>query len=148
MQPRVFFLCSAAVAATLLFVGASAQSNTCTNTITSLAPCLNYISGNSTTPSDQCCRQLRSVVQSDPQCLCMVINGGASSLGIEVNQTQALALPGACNEQTPPLSQCNVTNGFAPADAPSGGDIVEVPVFLLFSLLLAMAYLSSSPTSF
>ncbi|KAB1203309.1 hypothetical protein CJ030_MR8G003122 [Morella rubra] len=90
----------------VLWSGAMAQSG-CTSVLTNLAPCLNYITGNSSTPSSSCCSQLSNVVQTSPQCLCSVINGGAASLGITVNQTQALALPGACSVKTPPLSQCN-----------------------------------------
>lgn len=90
----------------MLWGGAAAQSS-CTNVIISMSPCLNYISGNSSTPSSGCCSQLSSVVRSQPQCLCAVLNGGGSSMGLNINRTQALALPGACNVQTPPLSRCN-----------------------------------------
>lgn len=90
----------------MLYAGAAAQSS-CTNVIVSLSPCLNYITGNSSTPSSGCCSQLASVVRSQPQCLCQVLGGGGSSMGININQTQALALPGACKVQTPPISQCN-----------------------------------------
>ncbi len=89
-----------------LWEGSKAQSS-CTNVIISMSPCLNYITGNSSTPSSTCCTQLASVVRSQPQCLCEVLSGGASLPGINFNQTQALALPGACNVQTPPISQCN-----------------------------------------
>ncbi|KAG4168131.1 hypothetical protein ERO13_A12G004200v2 [Gossypium hirsutum] len=96
---------------------AMAQSG-CTSVLLGLAPCLNYITSNSTTtPSSTCCSQLSSVVQSQPQCLCSVLNGGASSLGVTINQTRALSLPGACNVQTPPVSSCNAAaNG--PASPP------------------------------
>ncbi|GKC65317.1 non-specific lipid-transfer protein-like protein, partial [Tanacetum coccineum] len=90
-----------------LYGSAMAQSSGCTNVLISLSPCLNYITGNTTTPSSSCCSQLSSVVTSQPQCLCQVLNGGGSSLGLNINQTQALALPAACNVQTPPTSQCN-----------------------------------------
>ncbi|XP_030456756.1 non-specific lipid transfer protein GPI-anchored 5 [Syzygium oleosum] len=99
----------------MLWVRVAAQSS-CTNVLISLSPCLNYITGNSSTPSSNCCTQLASVVRSQPQCLCQVLTGGGSSLGINVNQTQALALPGACNVQTPPISSCNATS---PAESPS-----------------------------
>ena len=87
----------------------SAQSS-CTSALISMAPCLNYITGNTTSPSQQCCSQLRSVVQSSPDCLCQALNGGGSQLGLNINQTQALALPRACNVQTPPISRCNGKN--------------------------------------
>ncbi|XP_050240634.1 non-specific lipid transfer protein GPI-anchored 5-like isoform X5 [Quercus robur] len=110
------------VLVTMLWAGASAQSS-CTNVIISMSPCLNYITGNTSTPSSGCCSQLASVVRSQPQCLCQVLNGGSSSLGININQTQALALPGACNVQTPPLSSCNAASpSNSPAGSPTSSD--------------------------
>ncbi|KAL4642343.1 non-specific lipid transfer protein GPI-anchored 5-like isoform X2 [Castanea sativa] len=110
------------VLVTMLWAGAWAQSS-CTNVIISMSPCLNYITGNTSTPSSGCCSQLASVVRSQPQCLCQVLNGGSSSLGININQTQALALPGACNVQTPPLSSCNAASpSNSPAGSPTSSD--------------------------
>ncbi|CAI9118426.1 OLC1v1019998C1 [Oldenlandia corymbosa var. corymbosa] len=101
----------------MILAGANAQSNTdCTQVIISMSPCLSYIQGNSTTPASGCCTQLETVVRSQPQCLCQVLNGG-SSLGININQTQALALPKACNVQTPGASQCKSSGG-SPASSP------------------------------
>ncbi|XP_058204122.1 non-specific lipid transfer protein GPI-anchored 5-like isoform X4 [Rhododendron vialii] len=97
----------------MLWNGAAAQSG-CTSALISLSPCLNYVRGNLSTPSPSCCSKLSNVVQSQPQCLCMLLNGGASPLGITVNQTLALGLPGVCNVQTPPVSRCN-----AAASAPT-----------------------------
>ncbi|MQL95272.1 hypothetical protein Taro_027936 [Colocasia esculenta] len=100
---------SVALAITLVAMlcsGASAQSG-CTTVIVGLAPCMTYILGNSSTPASPCCTQLAGVVRSQPQCLCMVLNGGAAQFGLTLNQTRALALPGACNVQTPSVSLCN-----------------------------------------
>nr|GEV52561.1 non-specific lipid-transfer protein-like protein At2g13820 [Tanacetum cinerariifolium] len=99
------------------FYGSAMAQSGCTSVLVSLSPCLNYITGNTTTPSSSCCSQLSSVVTSQPQCLCQVLNGGGSSLGININQTQALALPTACNVQTPPTSQCNAGS---PTKSPEG----------------------------
>ncbi|WJZ87129.1 hypothetical protein VitviT2T_006531 [Vitis vinifera] len=155
------------VAVTMLWPGTAAQSS-CTSVIISMSPCLNYISGNSSTPSSGCCTQLASVVRSQPQCLCEVLNGGGSSVGININQTQALALPGACNVQTPPLSRCN-GNAASPADSPaampespttvpsdggsktvpstdngtSNGSSTKSSMSLLFILLIAASYAST-----
>jgi len=96
-----------AAAALLLASPASAQSG-CTTTLISLYPCLNYISGNVSTPPSSCCSQLASVVQSNPQCLCAALSGDSSSLGgVTIDKTRALALPQACNVKTPPASKCN-----------------------------------------
>ncbi|KAL1367377.1 hypothetical protein AAHE18_02G048100 [Arachis hypogaea] len=98
----------------------SSSSSSCTSTLTSLSPCLNYIMGSSSTPSSSCCSQLSSVVKSSPQCLCSVLNGGGSNLGIPINQTLALSLPSACKVQTPPVSQCKGVNGGASSGSPVG----------------------------
>ncbi|KAL5068197.1 hypothetical protein RYX36_019084 [Vicia faba] len=108
----------------------AAQSG-CTTTLTSLSPCLNYIMGSSSTPSTSCCSQLSSVVQSSPQCLCSLFNGGASSFGITINQTLALSLPGACKVQTPPVSQCkgqtSPSSSTSPVASPFGSPTDSSP---------------------
>ncbi|KAL6214681.1 hypothetical protein ACLB2K_014113 [Fragaria x ananassa] len=110
----------ALVLVTMLLGRATAQSS-CTSTLMSLAPCLNYVTGNSSTPSSSCCSQLSNVVQSSPQCLCSLLNGGGSTLGITINQTLALSLPGACNVKTPPISRCQSAGGptTSPASSPA-----------------------------
>ncbi|CAL9767474.1 unnamed protein product [Musa acuminata subsp. burmannicoides] len=95
-----------AVMAIMLSALASAQSG-CTTAIISLAPCLSYITGNTSTLSSSCCSQLDRVVQSQPACLCSVHNVWASSLGVTINQTRSLAMLAACNVETPPISECN-----------------------------------------
>ncbi|KAH0458045.1 hypothetical protein IEQ34_013360 [Dendrobium chrysotoxum] len=119
------FLLATAITAASFWIPAAGQSG-CTSALISLSPCLNYISGSSSTPSSSCCSQLASIVQSQPQCLCMVVNGGGSIVGISINKTQALALPSACKVQTPPVSACNAVTGgssgsppVAPQAAPS-----------------------------
>ncbi|KAH7577569.1 hypothetical protein ACOSP7_001487 [Xanthoceras sorbifolium] len=144
------------------WAGAVAQSNSCTNVLISMSPCLDYITGNSTKPSSSCCSQLSNVVKTQPQCLCQVVSGaGSSSLGINVNQTQAMALPSACNVQTPPVSQCT---GSSPTGSPSGttdsssgSGSKTVPdvdtsngnaTKLTFSLLLLLIFIASSASTF
>lgn len=108
--------------------GALAQSS-CMTTLVGLSPCLNYVSGNSSTPSSSCCTSLSSVVQSNPQCLCMLVNGGGSNLGVVINQTLALGLPSACNVQTPPLSRCNGKIIFRSTIKPLYNDVVCSDIF-------------------
>ncbi|XP_062156352.1 non-specific lipid transfer protein GPI-anchored 5-like isoform X1 [Alnus glutinosa] len=119
----VFGMGLAVVIVSLLWARATAQSG-CTSVLVRMAPCLNYVTGSSSTPSSSCCSQLASVVQSRPQCLCSALNGGGSvaALGVTINQTLALALPSACSVQTPPVSRCNAANGPAPfsVDSPVG----------------------------
>ncbi|KAK3193747.1 hypothetical protein Dsin_025057 [Dipteronia sinensis] len=101
-----------ALVVVMLCGGAKAQAQQgCTNALSSLAPCLNYITGNSSNPSYSCCSKLGDVVQSSPQCVCSVLNGVVPSLGININQTLALSLPGACQVQTPTINQCKAASG-------------------------------------
>ncbi|KEH43855.1 putative plant lipid transfer protein/Par allergen [Medicago truncatula] len=130
----------------MLCADAMAQSS-CTNVLVNLSPCLDYITGKSSTPTSGCCTQLASVVKSQPQCLCQVLDGGGSSLGIKVNQTQALALPSACNVQTPPTSQCKTANSPAGArtvpstdDGSSDGNSIKLSIPRLF-VVFAATYL-------
>ncbi|XP_068651105.1 non-specific lipid transfer protein GPI-anchored 5-like [Aristolochia californica] len=113
---RVMEIGLALILLTTFCLEAFAQSS-CTTALVSLSPCLNYITGNSSSPSSSCCSQLASVVESQPKCLCSVLSGGGSSLGLNINQTQALALPGACKVQTPPVSRCSGAG--APSTSPA-----------------------------
>lgn len=130
----------------MLWTGAMAQSD-CTNVIISMSPCLNYITGNSSAPTSGCCTQLGSVVRSRPECLCQVLNGGGSSLGLDVNQTQAEALPGSCKVQTPPLSSSNMypsqpLTASSPNGSPAGksDSPTKVPSGTKNCLLLLLHY--------
>lgn len=107
---------------------AQTDSN-CANVLISLSPCLDYITGQTSTPSSDCCSQLASVVGSQPQCLCEVVNGGASSIAasLNINQTRALALPTACNIQTPPINTCPGSTTSSSPPAPAGVSTSNIP---------------------
>ncbi|KAL8201730.1 hypothetical protein R6Q57_010877 [Mikania cordata] len=95
------------VVLTLCWAGSMAQSG-CTKVLIGMAPCLNYVTGSSKTPSSSCCSSLASVVKSQPQCLCTALDGSTmASLGISINKTIALSLPRVCNVKAPPVSRCN-----------------------------------------
>ncbi|KAI7742838.1 hypothetical protein M8C21_010651 [Ambrosia artemisiifolia] len=110
---------------TLCWGGSMAQSG-CTSVLIGMAPCLNYVTGSSKTPSSSCCSSLASVVKSQPQCLCTALDGSTlASLGININKSTALGLPRACNVQTPPVSRCNAGSNaptMAPAKSPANSD--------------------------
>ncbi|KAL5702243.1 hypothetical protein ACHQM5_027483 [Ranunculus cassubicifolius] len=95
----------------ILRTGVAAQSTSCTNVLISMcmSPCQNYITGNSSSPYSSC-----------------MLNGGGSQLGLNINQTQALQLPSACNVQTPPVSQCNAAAA-ALADTPTVSLVHQIP---------------------
>ncbi|XP_071699635.1 non-specific lipid transfer protein GPI-anchored 15-like [Rutidosis leptorrhynchoides] len=120
------FMGAVLVMMVMVWSGAKAQSITssCTSALMGLAPCLNFVNGNSSTPSPSCCLSLSSVVQTNPRCLCSLLNGNTPNVGITINQTLAIALPGACSVQTPSISLCNGANGpaGAPASAPTSSE--------------------------
>ncbi|KAH0458046.1 hypothetical protein IEQ34_013361 [Dendrobium chrysotoxum] len=94
----------------MCFVRSSAQVG-CMPAITSLSPCLGYITSNSITPSDSCCTQVAAVVKTQAQCLCSFLGSStATQLGTIVNQAQALSLPGACKIDNPLANQCNAAS--------------------------------------
>ncbi|KAJ8899311.1 hypothetical protein K2173_018285 [Erythroxylum novogranatense] len=128
MESKVFQCGLFLVVAMMFCSGATAQSG-CTTVLVNLSPCLNYVTGNSSTPSSSCCSQLAKVVQSQPQCLCTLVNGGGSTMGININQTLALGLPVACEVQTPPVSRCNGVNSpsKSPASSPISPPADETP---------------------
>eukprot|EP01018_Ginkgo_biloba_P022171 Gb_02441 [translate_table: standard] len=92
----------------------------CTNAFLSLAPCLNYVTGSNTAakPPQGCCTAFATIVQNNATCLCQLLTNN-NTLGIPVNQTQALALPGACHVKIPPISRCKLAVG-GPANSPVG----------------------------
>ncbi|CAN4101221.1 unnamed protein product [Withania somnifera] len=146
------------VAMAIVSIQVSGQSDNCQQVIVGLAPCSDYIQGNATKPSSGCCTQLATIVKNQPQCLCQVVNGGAaSSLGINVNQTQALGLPKACNVQTPAVSLCKATAPTGSPSTPSGGSkgepsgspgyTAKLPYSLLFTLVVTASFASVSATT-
>ncbi|KAF0909389.1 hypothetical protein E2562_035829 [Oryza meyeriana var. granulata] len=122
MAARVAWIGAAAVAVALVLLagGAEAQSppsSACTQTLLSMSPCLNYLTGNETAPSASCCSKLGDVVKSQPECLCVALNADPAALGLSINRTRALGLPDACKVKTPPVSNCK--SGAAPT-SPAG----------------------------
>ncbi|KAG8062016.1 hypothetical protein GUJ93_ZPchr0003g17146 [Zizania palustris] len=62
----------------------------------SLSPCVSYFIGNSSSPSDACCDQMRAMFQSQAPCLCAAVASAPSPLAPVLGGVQSL-LPTACN---------------------------------------------------
>ncbi|KAI3979772.1 hypothetical protein MKX01_013867 [Papaver californicum] len=116
---RIFEMVLLVVLVTAFTTRVTAQSSW-TNVIIGMAPCLTYITGNSSTPSSSCCSQLSNVVQSQPECLCSILSAGAgAALGLAINRTLALALPTACKVQTPSIDRCSADSPTDTSEAPT-----------------------------
>ncbi|XP_073005944.1 non-specific lipid transfer protein GPI-anchored 5-like [Typha latifolia] len=113
------------LALALADASASAQDN-CTGAVVKLTPCIDFIDGDSPAPALSCCPAFADVLRAQPECLCALLNGQASSFGIKMNRTSALELPEKCGIQAPPASKCKSladppakSSSPAPAAAPS-----------------------------
>ncbi|KAK1567012.1 hypothetical protein Q3G72_007235 [Acer saccharum] len=85
----------------VMMEGSWGQDTSCLN---QLAPCLNYLNGTKDVP-DSCCDPLKSVIKSNPECLCRMISNKVSNraeqAGINVNEAQQL--PGRCGQHVNPI---------------------------------------------
>ncbi|KAA8522504.1 hypothetical protein F0562_013135 [Nyssa sinensis] len=90
----------------------------CSSLIYNMADCLSFLSdgSNDTKPDDSCCSGFKSVLDIDADCICEGLKSSAS-LGLELNMTQAMALPSACGISAPSLSSCLVS--LAPGAPPA-----------------------------
>ncbi|OAE18991.1 hypothetical protein AXG93_2637s1090 [Marchantia polymorpha subsp. ruderalis] len=91
----------------------------CTDALTDLLPCLDYVTNSSPNISAECCTGLGAVKASNPLCLCTFLNANQSaSLGINV--TRALELPTFCKVQANP-ADCGGSPAPVAAPVPSSG---------------------------
>ncbi|KAF3325184.1 Bifunctional inhibitor/lipid-transfer protein/seed storage 2S albumin superfamily protein [Carex littledalei] len=75
--------------------------------VTSLAPCVGYLIGNTSAPSTGCCDLVSSLLTSQTPCLCSMLKSGLGPLGFVFNQTQAMTLPSICNMPTNPCTDAS-----------------------------------------
>ncbi|KAE8772369.1 non-specific lipid transfer protein GPI-anchored 2-like [Hordeum vulgare] len=87
---------------------AAGISSECMTAVLNMSDCLPYVESGSKTrhPDKACCPELDGLLQSNPVCLCQLLAGGADSYGISVDYKRAMALPGVCRLNAPPLSAC------------------------------------------
>ncbi|KAL6203805.1 hypothetical protein ACLB2K_027504 [Fragaria x ananassa] len=72
----------------------------CADQLIGLAPCLPYVGGDkdAKTPTIDCCTGLKQVDAKSHKCLCVLIKDHDDpKLGLTINATLALKLPGACH---------------------------------------------------
>lgn len=84
----------------------------CMTNLMNMTGCLSYVmigeGGGATKPDKTCCPALAGLVESSPQCLCYLLSGDmAAQLGIQIDKSKALKLPGVCGVVTPDPSLCS-----------------------------------------
>ncbi|XP_047976311.1 non-specific lipid transfer protein GPI-anchored 11-like [Salvia hispanica] len=110
--------------AVLLSLSSAAQSAPapaaadCTSLVASMADCLPFVTagGAAQKPEGTCCSGLKTVVKTNPQCLCDAFRNSAQ-LGVTLNVSKALTLPAACRVSAPSLSTCSLSEGVGAAPA-------------------------------
>ncbi|XP_037452620.1 non-specific lipid transfer protein-like 1 [Triticum dicoccoides] len=122
-------LADAAGAATRAPAPAPAQD--CTEALTSLADCLDYVlpDSKSARPTKACCTEVKTAVGTPATVKCLCAAMDAKTTPIPINMTRVLALPTACGQSASVLSKCHAA---APAEAPapsasSGGATASPP---------------------
>ncbi|CAL5332846.1 unnamed protein product [Camellia sinensis] len=108
--------------------GAPAPSVDCTTLIYGMSDCLTYLTvgSNETKPEDTCCTGLKTVLDTDADCLCEGLKSSAS-LGFNIDFKKAKAIPSVCKIPTPPsLTSCDLTSSPSTPGAPSP-PVAKVP---------------------
>lgn len=85
-----------------------APSTDCSVLVYDMSDCVSFLSDGSTDtePDHPCCSGLETVIETDADCVCEAFMM-SSQMGIQLNMTRALALPGACGVSGPPLDNCH-----------------------------------------
>ncbi|KAG6406791.1 hypothetical protein SASPL_134402 [Salvia splendens] len=109
--------------AVLLSLSSAAQSAPapavdCTSLVANMVDCLPFVTagGAAQKPEGTCCSGLKTVVKTNPQCLCDAFRNSAQ-LGVTLNVSKALTLPAACHVSAPSLSTCSLSAGVGAAPA-------------------------------
>lgn len=91
-----------------------ADNKACTNQLESLSTCISYVQGTDKSPKADCCTNLKSVRQTNPKCLCVLVKDSSSpAIGVSINQTLALGLPAACKVNAE-ISKCPALLNLSP----------------------------------
>ncbi|ERN01223.1 protein YLS3 isoform X2 [Amborella trichopoda] len=110
----------------------------CTEQLTGLATCLPYVQGEAASPTKDCCRGFKQVVEKSDKCFCILIKDSTDpNLGIKINTSLAAKLPHSCSTSVN-ISRCPEILHISP-NAP------EAQIFKQFAS--AVATNTSAPAS-
>ncbi|XP_004241144.1 non-specific lipid transfer protein GPI-anchored 21-like [Solanum lycopersicum] len=94
----------------------------------SFSPCINFISNggsNNSSPTSDCCRSLKYVMNNGTDCLCLVVTGNVP-FRVPINRTLAISLPKACKMDGVPV-QCKASPSPIPSPSPKAANNVPQP---------------------
>ncbi|KAK2969309.1 hypothetical protein RJ640_030850 [Escallonia rubra] len=94
-------------------VGAATLGESCSKVFEKVTTCLTFATGKAATPTKDCCSSVTEIRESDPACLCYIIqqihngsNPQIKSLGIQ--EARLVQLPSACKLANASLSDCPI----------------------------------------
>ncbi|KAJ0711416.1 putative plant non-specific lipid-transfer protein/Par allergen [Helianthus annuus] len=116
--------------------GNNGGGSTCVN---QLVPCLSYLNNQQQgrDPPDSCCDPLKSVIKSNPECLCSMISnqGTKNAERAGINVTQAQELPARCGQRVNPISCVTTTS----KNTPGSSDSQQIRCFNIYLFMLVAA---------
>ncbi|XP_011037331.1 PREDICTED: lipid transfer-like protein VAS [Populus euphratica] len=129
--------CFLGISSLMMFVllqDGNAQDTSCLN---QLVPCLSYLNGTRDVP-DTCCDPLKTVIKSNPKCLCNLASNQGSNQAEQagINVTEAQELPGRCGLHVNPLS-CLTGKNNSPNSKNSVDDSASIFLLPSWSLIVA-----------
>lgn len=99
------------LAVVLSVASAENLADKCGKKFQNVVPCLAYATGKAATPSKECCDSVESIKETDPACLCYVIqqvhggnNAQVKSMGIR--EDALLQLPSVCKLTGADINKC------------------------------------------
>ncbi|KAK4418294.1 hypothetical protein Salat_2242100 [Sesamum alatum] len=87
--------------------------------ISSFTPCLNYVTGSSgrgSSPTEDCCNSLKSLMNDGMDCACLIVTGNVPLSIPFINRNLAISLPGVCQTSVP--VQCKASGDPLPPPGP------------------------------
>ncbi|XP_050276194.1 non-specific lipid transfer protein GPI-anchored 1 [Quercus robur] len=99
-------------------VSGAGVAEKCSQQLSNVAQCLSFASGKAETPTKECCTSVKGMRDSDPECLCFMIqqthNGSEAIKNLGIQEARLLQLPTACNLKNSSISDCPKLLGLAP----------------------------------
>ncbi|WVZ04878.1 hypothetical protein V8G54_018224 [Vigna mungo] len=94
-------------------------SSKCTSAMDKVPPCLSFATGKKDIPSDDCCAATLSIKQSNPECLCYIIElthkGSPQVKQLGIQEDKLLQLPSACHMKNASITDCPKLLGLSPS---------------------------------
>ncbi|CAJ2668083.1 non-specific lipid transfer protein GPI-anchored 1 [Trifolium pratense] len=99
--------------------GAEDLSQKCGQVVQKVIPCLDFATGKADTPKKECCDAANSIKETDPECLCYIIQqthkGSPESKSMGIQEDKLLQLPTVCHVKDANITNCPKLLGLSPS---------------------------------